>query len=126
MKRIFGWRTILFGLLFLAAGCGSGANGGNGQVTLNLGYFPNLTHAVALVGVGRGTFKQELGPKVNLQTKTFNAGPAEIQALLAGSIDIAFVGPSPAISGYTQSHGSALRVIAGASSGGVLFVVRAY
>jgi NitT/TauT family transport system substrate-binding protein len=125
MKRIFGWRTILFGLLFLAAGCGSGANGGNGQVTLNLGYFPNLTHAVALVGVGRGTFKQELGPKVNLQTKTFNAGPAEIQALLAGSIDIAFVGPSPAISGYTQSHGSALRVIAGASSGGVLFVVRA-
>ncbi len=125
MKRIFGWRTILFGLIFLAVGCGSGASGGNGQVTLDLGYFPNLTHAVALVGMGRGTFKQELGSKVNLQTKTFNAGPAEIQALLAGSIDIAFVGPSPAINGYTQSHGSALRVIAGASSGGVLFVVRA-
>src|SRR5581483_7732262 len=106
-------------------GCGSGASGGNGQVVLNLGYFPNLTHAVALVDMGRGTFKQELGSKVNLQTKTFNAGPAEIQALLAGSIDVAFVGPSPAINGYTQSHGSALRVIAGASSGGVLFVVRA-
>jgi NitT/TauT family transport system substrate-binding protein len=125
MKRIGGWHIILFAFLFLAVGCGPSAGSGNSQVTLNLGYFPNLTHAVALVGVGRGTFKQELGSKVNLQTKTFNAGPAEIQALLAGSIDIAFVGPSPAISGYTQSHGSALRVIAGASSGGVLFVVRA-
>lgn len=124
MKHIFGWRTLLLSFLLLVAGCGSSSTGGNGQVTLNLGYFPNLTHTVALVGVGRGTFQQELGAKVALQTKTFNAGPAEIQALLAGSIDIAFVGPSPAINGYTQSHGSALRVISGASSGGVLFVVR--
>ncbi len=125
MKHIFGWRTVLLSMLLLVAGCGAGSTGGNGQSTLTLGYFPNLTHAVALVGVGRGTFQQELGTKVKLQTKTFNAGPAEIQALLAGSVDIAFVGPSPAINGYTQSHGSALRVIAGASSGGVLFVVRA-
>ena len=126
MKHACGWRTVLFSIIFLVAlaGCGPGSTTANGQVVLNLGYFPNLTHAVALVGVGRGIFQQELGPKVNLQTKTFNAGPAEIQALLAGSIDIAFVGPSPAINGYTQSHGSALRVIAGASSGGVLFVVR--
>lgn len=123
----YGLRTILFSLLFLAtlAGCGSSSTNSNGQTIVNLGYYPNLTHAVALVGVGRGTFQQELGSKVKLQTKTFNAGPAEVEALLAGSIDIAFVGPSPAISGYTQSHNSALRVIAGASSGGVLFVVRA-
>jgi NitT/TauT family transport system substrate-binding protein len=94
-------------------------------VTLNLGYFPNLTHTVALVGVGNGTFKKDLGSGVNLQTKTFNAGPAEIQALISGSIDIAFVGPSPAINGYTQSHGTALKVIAGASSAGVEFVVQA-
>jgi NitT/TauT family transport system substrate-binding protein len=80
---------------------------------------------VALVGVGNGTFKKDLGTNVNLQTKTFNAGPAEVQALLAGSIDIAFVGPSPAISGYTTSHGTALKVIAGASSAGVEFVVQA-
>ena len=121
-----GWSAVLAGLLFLMllAGCGA-SSGSNSEATLNLGYFANLTHAVALVGVGRGTFQQELGTKVRVQTKTFNAGPAEIQALLAGSIDIAFVGPSPAISGYTRSSGSALRVIAGASSGGVLFVVRA-
>lgn len=122
-------RTALVGPFFLLilvfAGCGPNSSGSNGgTVTLNLGYFPNLTHAVALVGVGRGTFQQDLGSKVALQTKTFNAGPAEIQALFAGSIDIGFVGPSPAISGYTQSHGSALKVIAGASSAGVLFVVQ--
>lgn len=126
-----GLRLALFSIVFLLllAGCGSNSSGGNGTssnpVTLNLGYYPNLTHAVALVGVGNGTFKKDLGPGVNLQTKTFNAGPAEIQALLAGSIDIAFVGPSPAISGYTQSHNSALKVIAGASSAGVEFVVQA-
>lgn len=130
MKNIYtrGSRLALFSLvcLFILAGCGSNASSsGSGAVTLHLGYFPNLTHTVALVGVANGTFKKDLGSGVDLQTKTFNAGPAEVQALLAGSIDIAFVGPSPAISGYTQSHGTALKVIAGASSGGVEFVVQA-
>jgi NitT/TauT family transport system substrate-binding protein len=61
---------------------------------------------------------------VTLSTKTFSAGPAEIEALLAGDIDFGYVGPNPAINGYVKSHGEALRIIAGASSGGVLFVVR--
>jgi NitT/TauT family transport system substrate-binding protein len=123
--RAGGAVILSFILLLVLAGCGSTSSGGSGgQVTLNLGYFGNLTHAVALVGVGNGTFKKDLGSGVNLQTKTFNAGPAEIQALLAGSIDIGFVGPSPAISGYTQSHNTALKVIAGASSAGVEFVVQ--
>jgi NitT/TauT family transport system substrate-binding protein len=124
-----GLHLALFSIIFLLvlAGCGSTSSSGNGggSVTLNLGYFPNLTHAVALVGVGNGIFQKDLGPGVNLQKKTFNAGPAEIQALLAGSIDIGFVGPAPAISGYTQSHNTALQVIAGAASAGVEFVVQA-
>lgn len=91
---------------------------------MRLAYFPNLTHAVALVGVERGTFKDAFGPNVTLETKTFNAGPAEIEALFAGEIDIGYVGPNPAINGYTKSKGEALRIIAGASSGGALFVVR--
>ncbi|HEY0754848.1 MAG TPA: ABC transporter substrate-binding protein [Ktedonobacteraceae bacterium] len=127
-----GWHLALLSIIFslLLAGCGatnssSGDGTSSNPLTLNLGYFPNLTHAVALVGVGNGTFKKELGPTVSLQSKTFNAGPAEMQALLAGSLDIAFVGPSPAISGYTSSHNTALKVIAGASSAGVEFVVQA-
>lgn len=115
----------LLSLLLLAA-CGPNANSGasGGTVTLNLGYFANLTHAVALVGIGNGAFKKDLGAGVNLQARTFNAGPAEMQALLAGSIDIAFVGPAPAVNGYTQSHNAALKVIAGASSGGAQFVIQ--
>lgn len=118
---------ILVAFLLVACG-GSASSGGtsnNGSsVTVHLGYFPNLTHAIALVGVARGTFQKALGPNVTLDTKTFNAGPALIEALLAGDIDIGYVGPNPAINGYVKSHGSALRIIAGASSGGVLFVVR--
>jgi sulfonate transport system substrate-binding protein len=112
-------------MLLLLASCGSqNPTTSSGQLIVRLGYFPNLTHAVALVGVERGTFQQALGSNVKLETKPFNAGPALIEALFAGAIDIGYVGPNPAINGYVQSHGEALRIIAGASSGGVLFVVR--
>jgi NitT/TauT family transport system substrate-binding protein len=129
MKKLFahGWRitalSLLLTLAFVACGSQSSSNTA-GPVTLNLGYFPNLTHAVALVGVERGTFQKVLGSNVKLKTKTFNAGPAEIEALFAGDIDIGYVGPNPAINGYVKSHGQALRIIAGAASGGALFVVR--
>ena len=130
MKSPFTFCSRIFALALLLSlvlvGCGSQTSNGsnNGPVTLNLGYFPNLTHAVALVGVGRGTFQNALGPNVKLATKTFNAGPALIEALFAGDIDIGYVGPSPAINGYVKSHGEALRIIAGAASGGALLVVR--
>lgn len=129
MKKVLRYRSqiiILMVLLALTlAACGSSASSSNnGQVTVRLGYFPNLTHAVAIVGVERGTFKQALGSNVTLKTETFNAGPALIEALFAGDIDIGYVGPNPAINGYVKSHGEALRIIAGAASGGALFIVR--
>ncbi len=120
--------SLVLVLALALAACGSqsttNTNGSGGQTTVHLGYFPNLTHAVAIVGYERGTFQQALGSQVKLVATTFNAGPAEIEALNSGSIDIAYVGPSPAISGYVKSKGADLRIIAGASSGGVLFVVR--
>src|SRR5437868_7285894 len=128
MKKLLAhsWHLTALFLLFAVAliGCGSQSSSNSGPVTLNLGYFPNLTHAVALVGVERGTFQKVLGSNVKLQTKTFNAGPAEIEALFAGDIDIGYVGPNPAINGYVESHGQALRIIAGATSGGAALVVR--
>src|SRR6266852_7514405 len=112
-------------MLLLLASCGSQSpTTSSGQLIVRLGYFPNLTHAVALVGVERGIFQNALGSNVKLETKTFNAGPALIEALFAGDIDIGYVGPSPAINGYVKSHGEALRIIAGAASGGALFIVR--
>ncbi len=91
---------------------------------VRLAYFPNLTHAAALVGVARHTFRDAIGGQATLDVKTFAAGPALIEALFAGEVDIGYVGPSPAINGYVKSKGDALRVIAGASSGGAMFVVR--
>ncbi len=111
-------------LVFTACGSPSFSTGGGSTVTVRLGYFPNITHAVALVSVQQGTFQKAFGPNVKLQTKIFNAGPLLIEALLAGDIDISYVGPNPAVNGYVKSHGDALRIIAGASSGGALFIVR--
>jgi NitT/TauT family transport system substrate-binding protein len=90
---------------------------------LRLAYFPNITHAPALVAVARGDFQRYLGP-VALETKVVNAGPEAMQALLAGEIDIAYVGPSPAINTYLKSGRRALKVIAGACSGGAALVAR--
>jgi len=90
--------------------------------TVRVGYFPNLTHATALVGDQEGLFQKELGG-TQLKTATFNAGPSEIEALNANSIDIGFIGPSPSINGYTKSGGKNLRIIGGSASGGVKLVV---
>ncbi|MFF9076009.1 aliphatic sulfonate ABC transporter substrate-binding protein [Streptomyces sp. NPDC014872] len=90
--------------------------------TVRIGYFPNLTHATALVGDQEGLFQKELGGTA-LKTSQFNAGPSEIEALNAGSIDIGFIGPSPSINGYTKSRGKSLRIIGGSASGGVKLVV---
>ena len=104
------------------AGCGSGDGGA--ASTLRLGYFPNITHAPALVGVQNKFFERALGPDATLKTTTFNAGPSAIEALFAGSIDVAYVGPNPAINGWAQSQGQALRIIAGSTSGGAALVVK--
>src|SRR5262245_40118372 len=92
---------------------------------LRLGYFPNVTHAPALAGVERGKFAEALGGGIGLDPKVFNAGPEEMEALLAGEIDLGYVGPSPAINTYLKSNGRALRVLAGACSGGAALVARA-
>ncbi|MDE1866872.1 MAG: ABC transporter substrate-binding protein [Thaumarchaeota archaeon] len=91
--------------------------------TLRIGYFPNISHAQAVIGLGNGDYQKELG-NIQVETQVFNAGPAAIEALFANRIDVAYVGPNPAINGYIKSDGQGLRVIAGAASGGTVFVVR--
>ncbi|UYQ65210.1 ABC transporter substrate-binding protein [Streptomyces peucetius] len=93
-----------------------------GLDTVRIGYFPNLTHATALVGDREGILQRELGG-TKVSTASFNAGPSEIEALNAGSIDIGFIGPSPAVNAYVKSGGRSLRIIGGSASGGVKLVV---
>ncbi|MEY9871999.1 NitT/TauT family transport system substrate-binding protein [Streptacidiphilus sp. MAP12-33] len=90
--------------------------------TVHIGYFANLTHATPLIGIQDGKFQQALGG-TKIATQIFNAGPSEIEALNSGAIDIAWIGPSPAINGYVKSHGAALKIISGATSGGAELVV---
>ncbi len=93
-------------------------------VTVRVGAFPNITHAQAMVGKANGSFDKALGSGAKIEWKTFNAGPAAIEALFAGAIDMTYIGPNPTISGYVRSNGEALRVVAGAASGGAALVVR--
>jgi NitT/TauT family transport system substrate-binding protein len=90
---------------------------------LRLGYFPNVTHAAALVGLDKGLFSKELGSTKLVPTK-FNAGPEAVGALLGGSLDASFIGSGPAINAYAKSKGEAVRLVAGATSGGAQLVVK--
>ena len=124
--------AALVGLAVTAAGCGSTATtasnkanppaGGSASgVTVHIGYFPNITHAPALVGVQAGIFAKALGSDKLATPQIFSAGPAENAALLSGSIDMAFEGPSSALSAYTSSK--AVTIIAGVAAGGAGLVV---
>jgi NitT/TauT family transport system substrate-binding protein len=106
-----------------AAADSDGATAPSTAAELRLGYFGNVTHAPALVGVDRGFFAETLGT-TKLSTQVFNAGPAAVEALNAGAIDAAFVGPNPAINSFVQSGGESVRIVAGATSGGAQLVVR--
>ena len=93
--------------------------------TVRLGFFPNLTHAPALVGLQEGLFKAALKPLgVTVTPTAFNAGPDAVTALFAGSLDMTYIGPNPSINAYVQSQGAAVRIVAGAASGGAALVVR--
>jgi NitT/TauT family transport system substrate-binding protein len=106
-----------------AAADSGGTTAPSAAAELRLGYFGNVTHAPALIGVDRGFFAEALGG-TRLSTQVFNAGPAAVEALNAGAIDAAFVGPNPAINSFVQSGGESVRIVAGATSGGAQLVVR--
>ncbi len=96
-----------------------------GATTLRLGYFPNVTHATGIVGVSAGIFEDALGD-VTLDVHTFNAGPEVVEALFSDALDASYIGPNPAINAFTRSaeSGGAIRIVAGATSGGAFLIVR--
>jgi NitT/TauT family transport system substrate-binding protein len=114
--------TRRLALLAAALAALSCARGRDDARPFRLGLFPNVTHGQALVGVEDGTFARALGGK--LETRMFHAGPAAMEALLAGDLDASYVGPGPAVIAFLRSRGEGLRVVAGAVSGGAVLVVR--
>ncbi|MES2093263.1 MAG: ABC transporter substrate-binding protein [Actinomycetota bacterium] len=121
-------RLLTIAVLPLAValgGCSPTATAAPARPTaeLRLGYFANVTHAPALVGLAKGFFAKELG-STRLTPQLFTAGPAAIEALSAGAIDAAYVGPSPAINSFIKSGGRSAVIVAGAATGGAALVVR--
>jgi len=130
-------RSFTVGLAALAlstvglAGCGdddadaSSSGDGGGGVEVHLGYFPNLTHAPALIAVHEKMFDKELDAiGSTVQTQTFDSGSDTIEQLLGGSLDITYIGPSPALTAYAQSQGQAVKIISGVTSGGASLVAQ--
>jgi len=113
-------KRLLAGLLLAACSAVSSF----AQTAIRVGAFPNITHAQAMVGKANGWFDKAMGPQVKVHWTSFNAGPAAIEALFGGAIDMTYVGPNPAINGYVRSNGEAVRVVAGAASGGASLIVR--
>ncbi len=127
---------LLVALLIVLAGCATtdsssfaaargpaSTAGGSPAALLRLGYFPNVTHATAVYGDASGVLAGALG-STRLRTQTFPAGPAAVEALFAGALDAAYLGPNPTINAFVQSRGEAVRIVGGATSGGASLVVR--
>ncbi|MFA5263479.1 MAG: ABC transporter substrate-binding protein [Opitutaceae bacterium] len=95
---------------------------------LRVGYFPNVTHAQGVIGAHtsreqHGWFEQRLGPDVTIQWFAYNAGPSAMEAILANTIDLTYVGPNPSLNTYIRSRGREIRVMAGSAEGGAALVV---
>lgn len=102
---------------------------GEDKVVIRFGHFPNVTHAQGVIAhglsrQGKGWFEQRLGPNVDIQWFTYNAGPSAMEAIFARSLDLTYVGQGPALNAHFKSEGEEVRVISGAATGGAALVVR--
>ncbi len=92
---------------------------------IRIGLFPNITHAPAILGFARGDFKKCFAESgIAVEPVLFSAGPTAIEALFANRVDIAYVGPGPAINGYVRSGGREVVLISGCAANGVAIVAR--
>lgn len=128
IMRWYALNWVWVGVLLAAGvvGCDKGGDGKGGAAPVKqvrLGYFANVTHAQAVLGVASGEIQKAVAP-AEVSTKVFNAGPSLVEALFAGEIDIGYIGPGPAISAFGKSRGQGVRIVAGAAANGVLIVAR--
>src|SRR5918998_6492506 len=99
------------------------------KTVIRFGHFPNITHAQGVIAhamtrQGKGWFEQRLGPNVEIQWFTYNAGPSAMEAVFAGSLDVTYVGPNPALNAHFKSNGEKIRIVSGAANGGAALVVK--
>lgn len=128
MKKIdFMKKTFLAALALSALACLCGC-GKRSAKTVNIGMFPNVTHAQGVIAYqlskeGRGWFEKYLPKDCKIEWTSFNAGPSAINSIFSGDIDLTYVGPNPAINGYIKSDGKSVRILAGSADGGAGLLV---
>ncbi len=93
------------------------------EYKIRIAYFPNIGHAIPIVGIEKGFFEESIGNQTKIETRVFDSGPLAIESLFANSIDLAYVGPGPAINGFLNSDNHNVKILAGAASGGASFIV---
>src|SRR5262252_5896563 len=113
--------VFLFGVPFVFA---------QEKTTIRFGHFPNITHAQGVIAhalsrQGKCWFEQRVGPNIEIQWFTYNAGPSAMEAIFARSLDVTYVGPGPALNAYFKSNGKEIRVISGAANAGAALLVKA-
>jgi NitT/TauT family transport system substrate-binding protein len=128
ITRFFKLSTLFFIFLSMTLVCINKGFAQSEEIALKIGYFPNITHAHALIAQnmtedGKDWYEQRIS-EISIDWVSFNAGPSAMEALFAKSIDITYVGPNPAINAYIRSGGKGLRVISGAMRGGAALVVQ--
>ncbi|RMW37318.1 MAG: ABC transporter substrate-binding protein [Nitrosopumilus sp.] len=110
-------------IVFSALGVALSASDDTYENKIRIAYFPNIGHAIPIVGMEKGIFAEHLGEDVKIETKVFDSGPQAIESLFANSVDLAYVGPGPAINGFLNSNNQNVKILAGAASGGASFIV---
>lgn len=117
-------RKILILGLFVIISISLSACGGKGDESeVTIGYFNNITHAQALLMKSENTLQNALGEDITVKWTAFNAGPAEVEALFSGNIDIGYIGPVPAISANVKSNGD-VQILTSATKAGSILVKR--
>jgi NitT/TauT family transport system substrate-binding protein len=122
-KWIVVFAGIIGAILLFTAGFLVNSTESAHENKIRVAYFANVNHAVPIVGIEKGTFANYIGNSTEIKSVLFDSGPQVIESLFAGSVDIAYVGPGPAINGFLKSEYHDVKILAGAASGGVSFIV---
>ena len=94
------------------------------QDKIRVAFFPSIGHIIPIVGLEEKIFEKGIGEEKQIETKLFDSGPQVIESIFSGSIDIAYVGPGPIINGFLKSDGKDIKILSGAASGGVSFIIQ--
>ncbi len=128
-KRIIVSLSLIFVLFIFSLAQSCGKEKDHHKLVIRFGHFPNITHAQGVIAnglsrEGKGWFEKALGPDYKIEWYLYNAGPSAMEALFAGTLDVTYVGPNPAINAHIKSKGEDIRIVAGSASGGAALIVQ--